>query len=85
MKRLFIIITSLCFVLIVQAQDIKMTIADGIQDQKAKQRMEQGISNLLSEINRACAQERQLYLDNIDMAISGKRSLQALWNNLHFL
>lgn len=85
MKRLFTIITSLCFVLIVQAQDIKMTIADGIQDQKAKQRMEQGISNLLSEINRACAQERQLYLDNIDMAISGKRSLQALWNNLHFL
>jgi len=67
------------------AQDISMTIVDGIQDKTAKSRMERGISKLLTEINRACAQERELRLDGIDMALSGKRSLQALWQNYHFL
>ena len=67
------------------AQDINVTVVDGIQNKTVKSRMERGISNLLSEINRACAQERPLQLDNIDMVLSGKRSLQALWQNLHFL
>lgn len=67
------------------AQDINMTIVDGIQNNTVKSRMERGISKLLSEINRACAQERALRLDDIDMALSGKRSLEALWQNLHFL
>ena len=69
----------------VMAQDIQMTIVDGLQNQTVKVRMERGISELLSEINRACAQERPLQLGKIDMASSGKHSLQALWQNLHFL
>ncbi len=67
------------------AQDIKVTISDGISNLPVKQRMEKGISQLLSEINRACAQERSLQLDNIDMALGGKKSLQYLWQNFHFL
>ena len=73
--------TSLC----ADAQEVQMTIVEGIQNAKVKNRMEKGISDLLSEINRACAQERDLDLDNIDMALSGKHSLIALWRNLHFL
>ena len=65
------------------AQDIKVTISDGISNLPVKQRMEKGISQLLSEINRACAQERSLQLDNIDMALGGKKSLQYLWQNFH--
>ena len=85
MKRITVIIV-LCFLTkSLAAQDISMTIVDGIQDQTVKNRMEHGISQLLSEINRACAQERPLRLDDIDMALSGKKSLQALWKNLHFL
>ena len=85
MKR--IITLALMFVIIfeVMAQDINMTIVDGIQNNAVKNRMERGISLLLTEINQACAQERPLRLDGIDMALSGKRSLQALWKNLHFL
>lgn len=75
------IATSLC----AHAQEVQMTIVEGIQNAKVKNRMEKGISELLSEINRACAQERDLDLDNIDMALSGKHSLIALWRNLHFL
>lgn len=85
MKRIITFCMLFAFACGVWAQDINMTIVDGIQDQTVKKRMERGISNLLSEINRACAQERPLRLDNIDMVLSGKHSLQALWKNLHFL
>lgn len=85
MKRIAIIFILSVLTIGTMAQDITMTIVDGIQNQTVKQRMERGISQLLSEVNRACAQERPLQLDNIDMALSGKRSLQALWKNLHFL
>ena len=85
MRRFVVFVTLLVFSICAVAQDIKMTIVDGIQNKVVKSRIERGISELLSEINRACAQERALQLDNIDMALSGKKSLQALWKNLHFL
>lgn len=85
MKRVAVFVTLLIFVISAVAQDIKMTIVDGIQNKAVKSRIERGISELLSEINRACAQERALQLENIDMALSGKKSLQALWQNFHFL
>lgn len=85
MKRAMSFIMLLVLSMGVMAQDIQMTIVDGLQNQTVKVRMERGISELLSEINRACAQERPLQLGKIDMASSGKHSLQALWQNLHFL
>ena len=85
MKRIFTLISLLAITIWAMAQDINMTIVDGIQNNTVKNRMERGISKLLTEINQACAQERPLRLDGIDMALSGKRSLQALWKNLHFL
>ena len=84
MKRLLITGIIYCLVQGVIAQDIKMTISDGISNTSVKQRMETGVSQLLSEINQACAQERDLRLDNVDMALAGKKSLQYLWQNLHF-
>lgn len=85
MKRIIVLVSVLMLTIGIVAQDISMTIVDGIQNKTAKSRMERGISKLLTEINRACAQERELRLDGIDMALSGKRSLQALWQNYHFL
>lgn len=85
MKRIVTFISLFTLSLGLAAQDIKMTIVDGIQNQTVKNRMERSISQLLSEINRACAQERSLQLDGIDMALSGKHSLEALWQNFHFL
>ena len=84
MKRIAVIITLFILALGTMAQDISVSITNGIQNQALKRKMEQNISKLLSEVNRACAQERPLQLDNIDMALAGKRSLQALWKNLHF-
>ena len=85
MKKLISIILLLSMAWTIKAQDVKMTITDGISDQTVKHRIEKGISELVSEINMACAQERPLRLEQIDMALSGKKSLQRLWQNLHFL
>ena len=84
MKRYIVNIFLLCLTMTAMGQDIKMTILDGIYNAPVKSRMERGISELLSEVNRACAQRRSLRLENIDMAPSGKNSLQALWQNLNF-
>ena len=65
-------------------QDIKVIISEGLSDQKVKERIEINISNLLTEVNQACAQERPLMLDAVDILPSGKKSLQYLWRNLHF-
>ncbi len=85
MKRLLSLVLLLVLTMGVMAQEISMLISGGIQNENTKMRIERGISNLLNEVNRACAQERSLRLDNIDMALSGKRSLQALWKSMHFL
>lgn len=84
MKRITTILALMVIAMGAWAQDISLTIVDGIQNEAIKGRMERGVSKLLSEVNRACAQERPLQLANIDMALSGKKSLQALWQNLPF-
>ena len=85
MKQLILILAFCLTSIIGSAQEIKMTISDGLSNQAVKNRIEKGITGLLNEINRACAQERPLQLDGIDMAAGGKRSLEYLWRNLHFL
>lgn len=85
MKKIILLITFILNISFSMAQDISVSIVDGINDVGVKRKMENNISLLLSEVNRACAQERSLQLDGIDMNISGKHSLQALWRNLHFL
>lgn len=84
MKRIVLFVSLIIFTIRIMAQDIPTTIVDGIDNLTVKHRMEKAISGLLTEINQACAQERALQLDNIDMVLSGKHSLQALWKNLHF-
>ncbi|MBR2238196.1 MAG: nuclear transport factor 2 family protein [Prevotella sp.] len=85
MKKTIISVLVCCLTLSVMAQqDIRFTVSDGIKDTAAKQRMEQSISQLLTEVNAACAQERPLALGTIDMAPGGKKSLGYLWQNLRF-
>ena len=64
MKKLSFLFITICLAATIKAQDIKMSISDGIYNQTVKQRMEYNIALLLSEINSACAQERPLRLDD---------------------
>lgn len=66
------------------SNEVKLTLCEGIQDRAVKSRMERSASALLSEISRACAQERDLQLGAIDMLPAGKKSLQYLWDSFHF-
>ena len=85
MKRILSCTLLLTFCLWASAQqDISVSLQDGINDASLRNRMERNIAMLLSEVNRACAQERALQLEAIDMLPSGKMSLQHLWANLHF-
>lgn len=84
MKRTTVITILFCFAMTAMAQDITVTISSGIAEGSVKHRMENAIGGLLSEVNRACAQERPLRLDAIDITPSGRHSLEALWSNLHF-
>ena len=68
MKRIASLLLLLTLTLGAATQDIKVTTIDGIQNQALKGRMERGIAQLLSEVNRACAQERPLQLDGIDIS-----------------
>ena len=85
MKKIIFLLALIFKSSFFMAQNISMSIVEGINDQVVRQKMEKNISLLLSEVNRACAQERPLQLDGIDINVSGKHSLQALWRNLHFL
>ncbi len=69
----------------VSAQSIKVTISSGLTDAALRQRIETNIATLLNEVNEACAQERPLRLDGCNIAAGGRRSLERLWENLHFM
>ena len=86
MVRLFFATLFLLFTCVNTSamQNIKVTISDGLHNVSVKHRIETNLSRLLSEINEACAQERSLQLNDVDMIPSGKKSLQYLWQNLHF-
>lgn len=84
MKKILIITVLMFLTVGITAQETKFTISDGITNKSVKKRMETGITSLLNEVNQACAQDRALNLDNVDMTQGGKKSLQYLWQNLHF-
>ena len=60
MKRIASLLLLLALTLGAAAQDIKVTIIDGIQNQALKGRMERGIAQLLSEVR---AGERYWFTD----------------------
>ncbi|MCD8260624.1 MAG: nuclear transport factor 2 family protein, partial [Bacteroides sp.] len=67
-----------------QATPVKFTINDGLHDAALKSRIEQNISNLLTEINNAQAEKRALKLGTIQMTQRAKESMAMLWENIPF-
>lgn len=66
--------------------DVTFRFAGGTIDAGVlKTRMENNISELLTEINRAGAQGTALDLSSINMEPAAKERLDGLWNNVHFV
>ena len=66
------------------AQDISFRFSDGIHDNVLKTSMEKRVSYLLTEINRAHTENRELCLNNLFLTQRAAQSLQQLWKNFHF-
>lgn len=84
MKRLRILVFALLLAVPLLAGNIKVSISDGISSPSLKNRMEEGISSLLSEINTAYEQDRELALDGLNLQENAVHSLEMLWENCRF-
>ena len=87
MRRISIFIMFMaCLALPSKAQQqVNFIIKDGLADQQLKARMESNISQFLTEVNRAGAEDRSLQLGGIRMTDNAVHSLTLLWQNLHFV
>lgn len=84
MKRLRILVFALLLAVPLMAGNVKVSISDGISSPSLKNRMEEGISSLLSEINTAYEQDRELALDGLNLQENAVHSLEMLWENCRF-
>ena len=85
MRKLAITTILLFLTLCLQAQQtVRFSIADGLDNAALAQKIGRNISLLLTELNLADEANRQLRLNNIPITTNASKSLQMLWNNLHF-
>lgn len=84
MKRLSVLVLTLLLAVPLMAGNVKVTISDGISNTSLKNRMETGVSSLLSEINTAFEQNRDLALDGLNLQENAVHSLEMLWENCRF-
>lgn len=66
------------------ANSVTLEIMDGLENAALKAKMERASSELLTEINRAYAENRALNLATLGIAETAKDGLIALWENAHF-
>lgn len=66
-------------------QKVEFGIIDGLSDQQLKTRVENNISQFLTEVTRAGIEGRSLQLNGISITDNAVHSLSLLWQNLHFV
>ena len=63
---------------------VSLKINDGIGNVPLKFKIEESVSNLMCEINRAEANNRSLDLYGMNMTQDARHQLKTLWDNVHF-
>lgn len=63
---------------------VSLRINDGIGNVQLKFKIEESVSILMSEINRAESSNRSLELIGINMTQEARQQLRMLWDNVHF-
>ena len=66
-------------------QKVEFGIIDGLSNQQLKTRIENNVSQFLTEVTRAGAEGRSLQLNGISITDNAVHSLSLLWHNLHFV
>lgn len=83
-KTLFIAVLSLVFSMVSAQNKVDFEIADGISDAALKTRMEQQVSKLLTAVNTAESEGRNVNFSGIDIDDLASHSVVMLWNNVRF-
>lgn len=83
-KTLFIAVLSLVFSMVSAQNKVDFEIADGISDAALKTRMEQQVSKLLTAVNTAEAEGRNVNFSGIDIDDLASHSIVMFWNNVRF-
>lgn len=85
MKNLLLICTFALLFMNAKAENILVTITDGIETEAVKQKMESCISKILTEINAAQAENRNLNFSAMGVNANVQRSMAMLWENTPFM
>ena len=86
MRRFLTSITLLLFCTVwLSAENYTLRIRGGLNDNAVKQRIENHVSALLTEVSQATKAGRLLRLQQITMTDQAKESLTRLWDSYHFL
>ncbi|MBR3473028.1 MAG: nuclear transport factor 2 family protein [Prevotella sp.] len=65
------------------ADHVRLTINDGLADMTLKAKMENAVSELLTELNYAAEQNRKPRLNGLAMTEQAKSDVMRLWDNVH--
>ena len=84
MKRYILLLYVVLASSLTSLAQVTFKFSDGIYNESLKVNVERNVSSLLSEINKAEANHRQLNLTNIDMDDMAASGLKSLWTNIHF-
>lgn len=83
--RVLSIIAILCsFTSLFAQNSISLIVSDGLHNEILKNKVENTISSLLTEINQAQATNRALNLNGHNLSQKAKESLSMLWENVPF-
>ena len=83
MKKIFVILLSITP--LIAWANVRMTISDGIDNAQIKGKMESTISAILTEVNKAQAEGRDLRLGAIGVPENVQVSMSMLWENSPFV
>ena len=67
------------------ADVVKFVVNDGISNGNTKKQIEQNVSALLSELNKAQAENRAINYSGVGITEEAKQQIDMLWMNVHFL
>ncbi len=83
-KILFIAVLSFMFSMASAQNNVDFEIADGLSNATLRTRMEQQVSNLLTAINTAESNGRNVNFSGIDIEDMASHSIVMLWGNVRF-
>ena len=85
MRKLLFVCVAFIAAIAVQANNVNFTVSDGIDNATIKNKIENSVSRMLSEINAAQTSGRSLNFSAMGVSTSVQQSMAMLWENSPFV